>query len=184
MSRKGIRGHLGIAGLLIALALAGPIASASACAGARQKPPQLTAAQAKRAVICLINKRRAHFHAHKLRGNSQLTRAAEGHSTSMNDLNYFAHDSSSDGSPVSRISATGYMNRTSFWTVGEDLRWGWGTDSTPKSAVAAWMHSAEHRSVMLSPSFRDIGIGFAPGSPTGSDESGSGIYTADFGARR
>jgi uncharacterized protein YkwD len=184
MSRKGLRGRLGIAGLLVALALAGPIASASACRGAGQKPPQLTASEAKRAVICLINKRRARFHAHKLHGNAQLTQAAAGHSTSMNNLNYFAHDSSSDGSPVSRISATGYMNGASFWTVGEDLGWGWGSNATPKSAVAAWMNSAEHRSVLLSPSFRDIGIGFAPGSPTGSDENGSGIYTADFGARR
>ena len=184
MSRKGLLRHLAAAGLLLALGLMGPIASASACAGAGQRSPQLSQSQAKRAVICLINKKRAHFHLHGVHGNGKLTRAAEDHSASMNNLNYFAHDSSSDGSPVSRISSTGYMSGASFWSVGENLRWGWGTESTPKSAVSAWMHSPEHRMVMLTPSFRDIGIGFASGSPTGSDENGSAIYTADFGYRR
>src|SRR3954453_13240780 len=169
MSRKGLRRHLAATGLLIALALMGPVTSATACKGARQTSPQLTATEAKRAVICLINHRRAHFHAPKLHGNTQLTQAAEGHSASMNNLNYFAHDSSSDGSPVSRISSTGYTSGASFWTAGANLRWGWGGSSSPKSAVSAWMKSSEHRSVMLSPSFHDVGIGYVPGSPTGSD---------------
>jgi uncharacterized protein YkwD len=184
MSRKGLRRHLAAAGLLLALAVLGPVASASACKGAQLTPPQLSPAQAKRAVICLINHRRAHFHKHKLHTNGKLTRAASGHSASMNNLNYFAHDSSSDGSPVSRISSTGYMRGASFWTVGENLRWGWGNEASPASAVAAWMQSPEHRHVMLMGSFREIGIGFVDGSPTGSDENSAAIYTADFGYRR
>ncbi|MFL5906400.1 MAG: CAP domain-containing protein [Solirubrobacterales bacterium] len=183
MNRKGLRRYLATAGCLVALAVAGPIASASACSGARQTPPQLTAAEAKRAIICLINKKRAHFHQRKLHGNSQLTSAAEDHSASMNQLNYFAHESSSDGSPVSRISNAGYMSGASSWMVGENLRWGTGTLATPKSTVAAWMASPEHRTVMLSGGFRDIGIGFVPGSPTGSEEGAAAIYTADFGYR-
>src|SRR5947207_4897362 len=115
MSRKGLRGHLAAAGLLLALALAGPIASAEACSGGRQTPPELTAAEEKQAVICLISQRRAHFGERKLHGNSLLTEAAEDHSASMNNLNYFAHDSSSDGSPVSRIAGTGYLQGASSW---------------------------------------------------------------------
>jgi len=183
MSRKGLRGHLAAAGLLIALALAGPIASAEACSGALQTPPELTAPEAKQAVICLINHRRAHFGDRKLHGNSLLTTAAEDHSASMNNLNYFSHDSSSDGSPVSRITSTGYLAGASFWMVGENLRWGTGPLASPKSVVAAWMKSAEHRHVMLTGTFREIGIGFVPGSPTGTDEAAAAIYTADFGFR-
>jgi uncharacterized protein YkwD len=42
------------------------------------------------------------------------------------------------------------------------------------------MHSPGHRSNMLRPSFRDIGIGIAMGTPFG----GSGAtYTTDFGVR-
>jgi uncharacterized protein YkwD len=186
MSRKGLRRHPGATGLLVALALAlaGPITSANACAGASAKPPQLSAAQAQQAVVCLINKKRAHFHARKLRANHQLSQAAAEHSTSMNQLNYFSHDSSSDGSPVSRISATGYMSGASSWMVGENLSWGTDILSSPRGTVAAWMHSPEHRMVMLSRSFRQIGIGFVPGSPTGSEETAAAIYTADFGFRR
>jgi uncharacterized protein YkwD len=186
MSRKGLRGHPGATGFLVALALvlAGPVASASACAGASAKPPQLTQAEAKRAVICLINKKRAHFHAHKLRGNHSLTNAAAEHSGSMNQLNYFSHDSSSDGSPVDRMRGAGYMSGASSWMVGENLSWGTDRLASPKGTVAAWMASPEHRSVMLSRSFREIGIGFVPGSPTGSEEGAAAIYTADFGFRR
>jgi uncharacterized protein YkwD len=183
MGRNGLRAHPGATGLLIALvlALAGPIASANACAGAGAKLPQLSAAQAQRAVVCLINKKRARFHAHKLHANNLLAQAAAEHSGSMNQLNYFSHDSSSDGSPLSRITATGYMSGASSWMIGENLSWGTDRLVTPKSTVAAWMASPEHRTVMLLPSFREIGIGFVPGSPTGSDESAAGIYTADFG---
>jgi uncharacterized protein YkwD len=184
MNRKGLRSYLATAGLLIAVGLAGPIASATACSGAGQTPPALTQSEAKRALICLINRKRAHFHLPKLHGSAQLTQAAADHSASMNQLNYFAHDSSSDGSPVSRISATGYMSGAASWMVGENLRWGVGSSATPKSTLAAWMASPEHRSVMLTGGFHEIGIGFVPGSPTGSDEGAAAIYTADFGFRR
>jgi uncharacterized protein YkwD len=76
------------------------------------------------------------------------------------------------------------MSGASSWMVGENLSWGTEVLSTPKGTVSAWMHSPEHRSVMLSRSFREIGIGFVPGSPTGSDEGAGAIYTADFGFRR
>ena len=186
MSRKGIRGHSGATGLLVAvvLALAGPIASANACAGAGAEPPQLSAVQAQQAIVCLINKKRAHFHARRLHANHLLANAAAEHSSSMNQLNYFAHDSSSDGTPVDRIRGAGYMSGASSWMVGENLSWGTDVLSTPKGTVSAWMHSPEHRTVMLSRSFREIGIGFVPGSPTGSDEGAGAIYTADFGFRR
>jgi uncharacterized protein YkwD len=183
MSRKGIRKVLSAAGLVTALALAGPIASASACKGAGLGPSQLSPAQAQTTIICLMNQRRRHFHAPKLHGNGRLSQAAVEHSSSMDQLNYFSHDSSSDGDPVSRITNTGYMSGVSSWGVGENLVWGSGSLATPRQAVASWMNSPEHRTIMLSRSFREVGIGFVAGSPTGGDESSSAIYTADFGYR-
>jgi uncharacterized protein YkwD len=169
--------------LIIALALAGPIASAGACKGAGLGPTQLSAAQAQSAVVCLMNQRRRHLHAHKLHSNGLLAQAAVQHSSSMNQLNYFSHDSSSDGDPLSRITNTGYMSGASSWGVGENLVWGTGSQATPQRAVASWMASPEHRQIMLSRDFREVGIGFVAGSPTGGDEGGSAIYTADFGYR-
>jgi uncharacterized protein YkwD len=183
MSRKGLRTFLSTAGLVAALALVGPIASASACKGAGLGPTQLSAAQAQTTVVCLMNQRRKRFHAPKLHSNRLLARAAVEHSSSMNQLNYFAHDSSSDGNPVSRITGTGYMSGASSWGVGENLVWGTGPLATPRRAVASWMASPEHRTIMLSRSFREAGIGFVVGSPTGGDETSSAIYTADFGYR-
>ena len=48
--------------------------------------------------------------------------------------------------------------------------------------VAEWLHSAEHRAILLSPRFREVGIGLAIGAP-GTGEGGATV-AADFGARR
>jgi uncharacterized protein YkwD len=165
------------------MALAGPIASAGACRGTGLGPTQLSAAQAQSAIVCLMNQHRRHFHATKLHGNWLLAQAATEHSSSMNQLDYFSHNSSSDGDPVSRISNTGYLSGASSWGVGENLVWGTGSQATPQRAVASWMASAEHRTIMLSRNFHQVGIGFVAGSPTGGDEANSAIYTADFGYR-
>ena len=53
---------------------------------------------------------------------------------------------------------------------------------TPASRVAAWMRSASHRPILLGASFREVGVGIAPGTP---GAAGAGAtYTADFGRRR
>jgi uncharacterized protein YkwD len=46
------------------------------------------------------------------------------------------------------------------------------------------MHSAEHRSVLLSRSFRQVGVGVDQGSPAGADDTNTGTYTALFGFRK
>ena len=51
----------------------------------------------------------------------------------------------------------------------------------PAQTVATWMRGSGHRHVLLSPRFREVGVGPAPGYP-GRPRSG-GPYTADFGRR-
>ena len=46
------------------------------------------------------------------------------------------------------------------------------------------MHSPEHRGVLLSKSFRQVGIGVDQGSPAGPDNTDTGTYTALFGFRK
>ena len=58
---------------------------------------------------------------------------------------------------------------------GEDLAWG------PPSAawvVSQWLASPEHRSILLRPGFRRVGIGALRGSFSGM--SGALVVTADF----
>ena len=48
---------------------------------------------------------------------------------------------------------------------GENIAWGSGSRSTPRSIVRAWMASDGHWANILSAAFRDIGIGVSPGAP-------------------
>jgi uncharacterized protein YkwD len=100
----------------------------------------------------------------------------------MTSQNFFSHDG--DGTPESRASNAGYMVGAQAWGIGEDLFWGAQRRSTPNATVNAWMHSAEHRSVLLSRSYRQVGIGVDQGSPAGADDTNTGTYTALFGFRK
>jgi uncharacterized protein YkwD len=111
---------------------------------------------------------------------AKLYRAAIRHSRDMVATRYFAHESRSGARFSARIARTGWMTGRGRWAVGENLGWGSGTQATPRSIVAAWMHSAGHRHNMLDPRFRVIGIGIVSGAPVGSN--GGATYTTDFGS--
>jgi uncharacterized protein YkwD len=92
---------------------------------------------------------------------------------------YFAHESRS-GAPFSaRIAATGWMRSRPHYVVGENLGWGSGRLATPRAMVRGWMHSAPHRTNILEPRYRVIGIGVAVGVPMGG--GGGATYSTDFG---
>ena len=112
-----------------------------------------------------------------------LERAAQRHSKSMDERNYFSHVGPGGSSPQSRIQSTGYMSGASAWGIAENIRWGRAGRGSPKAAVAAWMNSAAHRSALLSGRYEHVGVGVAIGSPTGGGENNTAIYTATFGYR-
>jgi uncharacterized protein YkwD len=169
-----------IAAALLALAVP---ASAQACEGEAKAPPELGVKEAREAVLCLINERRRANGVGKLRDDARLERAAQKHSSSMDERNFFSHTSPSGSSPLSRIQNTGYMAGASSWGIAENIRWGSGRLGSAKAAVAAWMDSPAHRSAMLSGRYRQIGVGVALGSPTGGGEGNTAIYTTTFGYR-
>jgi hypothetical protein len=67
------------------------------------------------------------------------------------------------------------------WTAGETLAWGWGTRSGAKATVKAWLNSPEHRAILLSPTYRWVGIGRNCGSYLGHPDAC--VWTADFVTR-
>ena len=142
----------------------------------------LTTDQGRASVVCLINKKRARNHVKPVHEHPLLDSAAQSHTDAMTSQNFFSHDG--DGTPASRASNAGYMAGARAWGIGEDLFWGAVKRSTPSATVNAWMHSAEHRTVMLSRSYRQVGIGVAQGSPAGADNTNTGTYTALFGFRK
>lgn len=119
-----------------------------------------------------------------LRLNAGLAAAAAAHSAAMARGGFFAHESA-DGSPFwkrvkSHYDSAGFAR----WSVGENLVWA-APELTPKQAVTMWMNSPPHRKNLLSPQWREIGLGgvhvlHAPGVFSGYDVT---LLTADFGAR-
>ena len=112
--------------------------------------------------------------------NSLLARAAKGHSQDLADTNFTADNShpdlmhvGSDGStPQQRIERAGY---TSWTTTGENFAAGYDV----AQVVDAWIASPGHCSNIMSPKFREIGVGYVYSSAARYHS----YYTQDFGSR-
>ena len=161
-----------------------PATAQAGCRGANHAPSHGHAKQARHAVLCLLNRQRAHHGLRPLRSNTRLRRAAAGHSVSMSRHNYFDHTSPTGSTMTSRIRSTGYTRRARRWSIGENIAWGSGGLATPRQIVRAWMRSPGHRANILNGGFREIGIGIALGTPVRLSAASSGAtYTTDFGRR-
>jgi len=182
MALRPMKATVGAAALSCAL-LAGPAAgNAMACDNANARPGGASPAQLESATVCLLNDARARNGLDRLRTNDRLSAAAGAHSGDMVRKRYFAHTSRSGKDVVDRLNHTGYIPGATSWTVGENIAWGSGARSTPRSIVSAWMHSPGHRHNILSRRFREIGIGVTFDTPVGSYSTGA-TYTTTFGAR-
>jgi len=170
-----------------ALALAVPMlagaSAADACQGSHVPAASQPADSASRSVICLINHRRHDHGLGPVRASVALWSAAQVHSDTMDSQDFFAHDGS-DGGPVQRATAAGYMAGARDWSIGENLGYGAASAGSPHAMVAAWMRSPEHRGVLLERYWRQIGVGVTDGSPLGADGPGMATYTVDLGYRR
>jgi uncharacterized protein YkwD len=171
----------GVIALVAVLLLGLPSASASAaCNGAGVAASQASKRTLVRATLCVLNAQRARRHLPRLSLNDKLSSAARTHSSAMVRGKFFSHDSADGSSFLDRIRSTGYLSGASGWSVGENIAYGSGDRSSPRSIGRAWMNSPPHRANILSRSFREIGIGVAYGTPVG---GGGATYTTDFGKR-
>jgi uncharacterized protein YkwD len=133
-------------------------------------------------IIAQLNVVRAHAGLRTLHPNGELTVAARGHSAEMTDLGYFSHDSANGASMVDRVRESYVGGRR--WTVGENLLW-----SSPAvgslRAVTLWMASPEHRAIILTPGWRDIGCAsvHADAAPGVYADLPVTVVTCDFGVR-
>ena len=103
-----------------------------------------------------------------------LRGAAREHSSDMLTHGYFEHNSPSE-SFDKRIRR--YLKSP---LVGENIAWGTGRYGSPEGLVSLWMHSPEHRRIILMASLHRIGLGIATGSFKGIP--GAVMATADFSA--
>jgi uncharacterized protein YkwD len=179
---------IALAALVLTFAAAAAVraspAAAHPCAHAHANPKAAGTAQASRAVVCLLNKRRQDHGLSSLRANRDLRHAAGYHSRQMDGHGCFDHVCPGEPGIVSRLLHSGYLLKGLLsWAFGEDIAWGASRYGTPASIVGAWMQSPPHRENILSSRFEDVGVGVAWGTPSNGHGDG-GFYTADFGYRR
>ena len=167
----------GIALLLAAAALGGLAAPAQAAQLSRD-------ASLEAGLLVEINKLRSRHGLATLRHSTPLAAAATGHTRAMAEHGFFRHESR-DGTAFWKRVERSYRERGfGFWAVGENLAW--STDLDAAGAVQMWLASPQHRKVLLSPRWREVGFG-AVRAAAASDAFGGldvTIVTADFGVRR
>jgi uncharacterized protein YkwD len=155
-------------GCLLAATFAVPaVASAS---GARLD-------QKERAIIRGINHQRAKHGLAPVLASARLARAADYHSWEMLDANYFAHTSRDGGSFDERVRR--YVNKRALGEALAYLGGGCGRGSAHR-IVRMWMNSPPHRAILLSSTYRRVGIGKRVGS-LGSRKTC--MVTADFSSK-
>ena len=177
---------LALASIAALLALASrpglPGAEASACGQlGGSNPGKLSAGEARDAVLCLINNERQDHGLTGLDRNRKLQKAAQRHNDRMHGTGCFSHECPGEPDLEARLDQVGYLGSgLRKWAYGENVAWGMEGHGSPKAIVSAWMESSGHRANILSPMFKEIGIGFAAGTPSSKRDPG-GIYTTDFG---
>jgi uncharacterized protein YkwD len=135
----------------------------------------------EKSVLALVNHARTSRGLHSVRVVGALEKAARSHSHNMIVRDYFSHNSASGATFSSRLCAFGYSpSGCTSWCVGEIIGYS-SSSSTPSSVFRAWMNSPGHRTIILTPSFRDVGVGAAKGTFCG--VAGVSMFTVDFGHR-
>jgi uncharacterized protein YkwD len=137
------------------------------------------------AVIREVNRVRVAEGLRPLQASPSLRTAARGHSRAMLEHGFFAHESL-DGTAFSERIRRHYSNRGWMkWSVGEALLAGTGDTLEPRAIVATWLDSPPHREILMSPTWRETGIGalYAPTAPNEYRGAETIVVTADFGLR-
>lgn len=105
-------------------------------------------------VVRLVNIERSRQGLMLLTENWQLSRVARYKSADMAAKNYFSHTSPTYGSPFAMMESFGIR----YSSAGENIAYG---QRTAQEVMNAWMNSPGHRSNILSPSYTQIGVGYA-----------------------
>ena len=138
--------------------------------------------RARKAIRCLVNRMRRRHGRRALRANPRLARAAFLHSKRMVAQRFFAHVAPGGAGLEHRLFSSSYLKPgLRRYHVGENIGAARVPYAAPAAMVRSWRASSAHRANMLDPLYRSVGVGVAPGTPSG----GRGVtYTTNFGMRR
>jgi uncharacterized protein YkwD len=148
------------------------------------RQPTRVASALEQDVLANVNLFRHQHGLGALRLSSKLEAAARLHSTEMAQRGYFSHDSANGTSFDKRIARFYSLGGKRYWSVGENLLWS-SPDVTASGALDMWLNSPEHKKILLTGRWREIGLSAvhtqsAPGTYGGREVT---IVTADFGVR-
>lgn len=125
--------------LVVALLVATAVMPSPASAATRHRT--------EAAILRAMNAVRASHGLPRLHASGALARAADAHSAAMLRTGTLSH-----GAVGARL-----RRYTRARSVGETLAWMTRCDS--RKVVAMWLQSAAHRSILLAPDFRVVGVG-------------------------
>jgi hypothetical protein len=107
--------------------------------------------------------------------SSALDQAAIAHANDMVAHGYMDHNAPDGSTPASRAASAGYQTPPgSPWLVVEVIS---ARGDDPGDPMGFFMNDGVHRGVVLRPSWREMGVGYAPGGPYGR------FWVIDFGCR-
>jgi uncharacterized protein YkwD len=182
-SRRGV--SVGMAAAVASLpALPSDDASARRAPRCANGDVQFEAApdQARRALVCEIERIRAKRDLRRLRDNGLLDSASSRHAADMVQRLYFSHETPGGAGPTDRARRAGYVKTSCSWRIGEVLAWGVAGRSTAAATVDAWMDSPEHRKILVSRRYGELGTGMVAGTPL--EQYPSGVTVAAVLGRR
>ncbi len=136
------------AGVSLALSLGPGVApAAAACPHAQAHPHDVALKKIRKAITCLVNRKRAKRDRHLLDPNRKLKRAARRHTRKMLAQDCFRHRCEDEPGPHRRVKRTGYTEGQRSWRFAEIL----GYENTPSQMIGRWMHTKFNRRKLLEP---------------------------------
>jgi uncharacterized protein YkwD len=138
---------------------------------ARETAPLLDLERVRAGMLAEVNARRAESGAPPLTLDPRLDGAAQRHAEDMLRRSYYDHESLEGLRPRDRVAQAGYQTGL----VAENIARG---PTSVADVMSAWMQSRGHRSNLLNPAFREMGIGCAVGHNAAGDTV---LWVQDFG---
>jgi uncharacterized protein YkwD len=153
------------------------LAPAGTCGSAEQLG--LDPATAQATMLCLTNYARAQSGLSPLSLSTTLNAAGSAKLGADVSCGVFSHEPC--GQPFDSVFST-YTHGATSYQIGENIAWGTGSFGTPRSIMAAWLHSSGHRANILTPAFKELGIGYLSNQAF-LGYSGAALWSQQFGMR-
>jgi uncharacterized protein YkwD len=122
---------------------------------------EATRRQIRRAVICLINRRRDNRGSDPLQPKATLRNTSQEHAQLMVEEDCFEHRCPGEDGLAKRIRDSGYLRGAENWRYAESL----GCAQTPRAMVHLWLQERFDRRNILGRGYEDIGLGVVKGAP-------------------